>query len=71
MKECYLCGSLDKLERHHLDWHHGHGAAVNLMWLCHRCHVELHKVGYLDSTEMAGVRASFRAERTPAVVAVS
>src|SRR4030042_1094931 len=68
---CYLCESRDTVEQHHIDWHHGNNGPGNRIPLCHRCHVELHKAGYLSWEELERIRDKVRAERTPEAVAVS
>jgi hypothetical protein len=68
---CYLCDSQENLERHHVDWHHDNDSRDNLVTLCHRCHMELHRAGYLSLQELDGIRDKIRAERTPEAVAVS
>jgi len=54
--ECFLCDSYDKIEIHHLDWHHENDIPSNRLPLCHRCHTELHKVGILDIDELRALR---------------
>jgi len=71
MSSCYLCDSQEAVERHHVDWHHENNGHGNRVLLCKRCHVELHKVGYLSLEELIAIRDKVRAERTPAAVAVS
>jgi len=62
MKECYLCGATTRLERHHINWHHNDRGKANVVILCKRCHVELHRVGYLSSKELEAIRAKVRAK---------
>lgn len=42
---CELCGSTKKVEQHHIvpRWLGGSDAPTNIMPLCRKCHVELHK----------------------------
>jgi len=54
--QCGLCGSADRLHRHHIDWNHDNNASGNVIVVCQRCHVWLHKVGYLDAQELIDVR---------------
>ena len=68
---CYLCDSQVDLEVHHIDWHHENDNPDNLVTLCHRCHMELHRSGYVSRQELDGIRDKIRAERTPGEVAVS
>ena len=68
---CYLCDSQEDVEQHHIDWHHGNNGSGNRIPLCHRCHVELHKAGYLSWEELERIRDKVRAERTPEAAAVS
>ena len=60
MGRCYLCESWEALERHHMDWHHENNSPSNRVLLCHRCHTELHKVGYLSLQELDGIRDKVR-----------
>jgi 5-methylcytosine-specific restriction endonuclease McrA len=55
---CHLCGSRDRLHRHHIDWNHHNNTPSNLTLVCQACHVMLHKVGYLDREELDAVRAA-------------
>ena len=71
MSSCYLCGSQERVQRHHIDWHHENDNPSNRVLLCHRCHMELHRAGYLSPEELDSIRDKVRAERTPAAVAVS
>lgn len=68
---CYLCGSQKAIEEHHIDWHHENNEPENRSHLCHRCHMELHRSGYVSKQELDGIRDKIRAERTPGVAAVS
>jgi len=71
MSSCWLCGSQEAIEEHHIDWHHENDDPSNRVLLCRRCHVELHKVGFLSGLELDSIRDKVRAERTPAAAAVS
>lgn len=53
---CFICGSLDKLETHHLDWYHGNSDPHNKVKLCQRCHAIVHNSGYLTIDEMREIR---------------
>lgn len=53
---CYLCGRYGAIERHHIDWHHENNDSGNRISLCMRCHVELHKIGYLSFEELLSMR---------------
>jgi len=68
---CYLCESQEDLHVHHIDWHHENDSPGNLVTLCHRCHMELHRSGYVSLDELEGIRDKVRAERTPGEAAVS
>lgn len=54
--ECFLCGSEIDLEVHHVDWHHENDLVSNRLTLCHRCHVAVHRVGFLNRQELEWVR---------------
>ncbi len=56
VKECYMCGAKGTIHRHHVDWHHNHHDDANIIYLCARCHCELHKVGYLSQEELKAIR---------------
>ena len=56
MQECYLCGVQEGLHRHHIDWNHSNNERFNLMWLCSRCHTEVHKGSYLSREEFNAIR---------------
>ncbi len=68
---CYLCDSQESLEIHHVDWHHDNDNPGNLVTLCHRCHMELHRSGYVSWQQLYGIRVKIRAERTAGGLAVS
>ena len=68
---CYLCDSQESLDIHHVDWHHENDNPGNLVTLCHRCHMELHRSGYVSWIELDGIRDKIRAERTAGELAVS
>lgn len=53
---CGVCGSAERLARHHVDWHHDNNAGHNVVILCERCHMELHKGGYISGDELAAMR---------------
>lgn len=53
---CFLCGSTDRVEVHHIDWNHWHDVPSNRMNLCRKCHVELHRVGYLSYWDLDNLR---------------
>lgn len=53
---CGLCGSPDRMHRHHIDWNHDNNAADNVLVVCQRCHVMLHKIGFLDRDELLALR---------------
>ena len=55
--QCFICGSLDKVETHHLDWHHQNPDPKNKVKLCQRCHAIIHKSGYLSIDEMRNIKA--------------
>ena len=56
MTRCYLCGSEEQVERHHVDWHHDNNDAGNVVPLCRRCHVEVHRFGWVTAPELAWIR---------------
>ena len=51
-RQCFICGSHYPLERHHVI--HGHGRRKQadrfglVVYLCHKCHTELHDKGTWD-----------------------
>lgn len=49
--ECFLCGALGELVRHHINWHHWDNRPENVVKLCRRCHVSVHRVGGVNSIE--------------------
>jgi hypothetical protein len=56
VRSCGLCGELAGLEVHHVDWHHDNDVPANRLLLCRRCHVEVHRVGYLSQAELQEIR---------------
>ena len=56
MVKCLLCGSTEEPHRHHVDWNHANNANENTVTVCRRCHVELHRVGYISRDEMMSIR---------------
>ena len=40
--KCQMCGTTEKLQRHHLDENPGNNAIENLMTLCGPCHTKWH-----------------------------
>ena len=55
-RECFLCGSKENIEEHHVDWQHRNNRSGNQIPLCKRCHVELHTVGFLSREELEALR---------------
>jgi len=55
-RKCFICASPVLPETHHIDWHHNNNSPDNLIILCRSCHVEIHRIGYLDRDELQGVR---------------
>lgn len=53
---CYICGKKELLEVHHLDWDHFNDTLTNLVTLCRRCHIAVHKVGYLSQTDLYKIK---------------
>lgn len=62
-KRCFLCDSTKNIEEHHIDWHHKSNIAGNKMYLCKRCHTELHKVGYLSRLELEKIRKKVKVSK--------
>ncbi len=40
---CRICGSFDKLERHHIDGNIENNGLANITVICRKCHREIHK----------------------------
>ena len=53
---CFVCGSLNRVETHHIDWHHDNPDPHNKVKLCQRCHAEIQGSGYLTMDEMRAIR---------------
>ena len=53
---CFICGSLTKIETHHIDWHHENPDPNNKVKLCQVCHSIIHKEGYMSIEEMRAIR---------------
>jgi len=53
---CLICGSLEKVETHHIDWHHENPDQKNRVKLCQQCHAIIHNKGYLSIDEMREIR---------------
>lgn len=49
---CFLCGSEEFLEVHHIDFHHNNNRPENRIKLCRRHHVLLHKSGFFSLDEL-------------------
>lgn len=60
MDKCYLCESQENILTHFLDWHPGNNSPGNRLLLCRRCHIELHKVGYLSLRELESIREGYK-----------
>ncbi len=58
--ECFLCGATDNLQIHHIDFDHKNNKADNRIILCHRCHSELHKVGYLPLDALKWIQKKYQ-----------
>ena len=41
-KECWICGSEEKLNVHHIDFNHNDNNSTNIIVVCKRCHGKLH-----------------------------
>jgi predicted restriction endonuclease len=41
-KPCEVCGSVEKLDMHHIDGNHENNVIENIMWLCHNHHMKIH-----------------------------
>ena len=54
--ECFLCRSRENPEEHHIDWNHANDSVRNRVLLCERCHVVLHRGGYVSLAEMLQIR---------------
>jgi hypothetical protein len=81
---CYVCGYQDaewlektgrrrKLHIHHVNWNHKDNSSGNRVWLCERCHIEVHRVGGINTraqlTEVRNVvRAAMQKVRVPGPV---
>ena len=53
---CFICGSLDKIETHHIDWHHENNDPKNKVKLCQWHHTYIHNSGYMSIDEMKILR---------------
>lgn len=54
-KECYICSSQElpnNLHIHHIDWNHNNNTPDNVVVLCQRCHVIIHRTHYVSRDEM-------------------
>ncbi len=40
---CRICGSTEKLERHHIDGDIRNNYLANISVICHECHIQIHK----------------------------
>ena len=47
---------MEKVETHHLDWHHDNPDPKNKVKLCQRCHAIIHNSGYLSIDELREIR---------------
>jgi len=61
MKQCFLCGRRHQAEVHHFDWNHSNNSPDNLMLLIRRCHVEVHRGGWMPMSTMVLLAAEIRA----------
>lgn len=53
--ECQLCGNADKIIVHHIDKNKKNNSQKNLVTLCRRCHLDIHRLG---KPKARGVAAS-------------
>ncbi len=53
---CFICGSLERVEEHHVDWNRENNDPTNKVKLCQRCHAIVHNSGYMSIDEMREVR---------------
>lgn len=42
-RECFVCASKKRLHCHHVDFDPLNNIITNLVWLCHNCHMEIHR----------------------------
>lgn len=62
--ECYICGSAAGLQRHHLDFDHKNESIGNVVTLCQRCHVWIHRdAGYRSLEELRALRTEVERRR--------
>ena len=54
VKECYFCGSPKETQIHHIDCKHKNNSPNNLVRLCQKCHVAIHK--YYGKSDMSEIR---------------
>ena len=45
--ECFFCGSVERLHKHHIDGYPNNNHPSNLIALCMQCHKKLHKLARL------------------------
>jgi hypothetical protein len=50
--ECYLCGASERLQVHHVDWHHENGDRKNEVIVCEYCHSQVHKEGFVSREDL-------------------
>jgi hypothetical protein len=60
---CFICGSLSKVQTHHLDWHHDNPDPHNRVKLCQTCHSIIHSSGYSTMDDMRAIRGKVIAIR--------
>jgi 5-methylcytosine-specific restriction endonuclease McrA len=57
IKSCFLCGSDNKVETHHLDCNHKNNEPFNRIRLCQSCHVAIHRYyGKIDMKEIHKIK---------------
>jgi len=56
VKECFICGTLKRIHKHHIDWNHENSEARNKVWLCEKHHVFVHQVGYMGWEDLKKAR---------------
>jgi len=59
---CFICGSLDEVEIHHIDWNPHNNDPHNKVKLCHYHHEDIHRnKGYLSMDEIRAERDKYTA----------
>lgn len=61
--QCFICLRFDFLDEHHLDWNHKNNAADNRVFICKRCHANLHRIGYMSMASLEVVRSKVISHR--------